>query len=62
MKWKYNLKNVTEGTKNYKKAKFLYKNGNFNKLSEILDRRNCEEKYKEKTVQECYSDFLNVYK
>ena len=62
MKWKYNLKNVNEENKVYKKAKFLYKNWDFNKLSKILDRQNWEEKYTEKTVQACCSDFLNVYK
>ena len=62
LKWKYNLKNVTEENKDYKKAKFLYKNWDFNKLSKILDRQNWEEKYTEKTVQACCNDYLNVFK
>ena len=52
LKWKYNLKYVTEENKEYKKTNFLYKNGDFNKLCEILNSNNWEEKYSNKSLQD----------
>ena len=45
----------------YKKTKLLYKKGDYEKISEHLDKVDWEEEFSEKNVQDNYSRFLNVY-
>jgi hypothetical protein len=45
----------------YKKSKFLYKKGDYKKLSEFLDTHDWVSKFRDKDVHYCYGEFLRVY-
>ena len=62
LSWEYNLKNFSGGISEYKKSKFMYKKGDYNKLREFLDMQDWERIFEGRDVQYCYSEFLRLYK
>jgi len=42
LSWDYNLKKISGGSLEYKKSKYMYKKGDYNKLREILDKQDWE--------------------
>jgi hypothetical protein len=61
MSWDFNLKTILGENLDYKKSKFLYKKGEYKELSEILDTHDRVNKFRDKDVHFCYSEFLKVY-
>ena len=61
LNWDYNLRNEANKVPEYSKLKFLYKKGDFKKLSEFIDNPDWVKIFENKSVQENYSNFLNIY-
>jgi hypothetical protein len=61
LSWDFNLRTFLGENLDYKKSKFLYKKGDYKKLSEFLDTHDWLNKFRDKDVHYCYSEFLKVY-
>jgi hypothetical protein len=61
LSWDFNLKSSLGVNLEYKKSKFMYKKGDYKKLSEFLDTHDWANKFRDKDVQFCYSEFLRIY-
>jgi hypothetical protein len=55
------VKNCVGKNLEYKSSKFAYKKRDFKKLREFLDKQDWGEKFENKNVQYCYSEFLKIY-
>ena len=61
LSWDFNLRTNLGENIGYKKSKFLYKKGDYKKLSEFLNTHDWVNKFRDKDVHFCYSEFLKVY-
>jgi hypothetical protein len=61
LSWDFNLKTFSRVNLEYKKSKFMYKKGDYKKLSEFLNTQDWENMFRDKDVQYSYSEFLRIY-
>jgi hypothetical protein len=61
LSWDFNLKTFSGVNLEYKKSKFMYKKGDYKKLSEFLNTQDWENMFRDKDVQYSYSEFLRIY-
>ena len=60
MSWEFNLKKFSGENLEYKKSKFIYKKGDYKKLSEFLAKHDWENMFKDKDIHYCNSEFLII--
>ena len=57
LSWDFNLRTILGGNLDYKKSKFLYKKGEYKKLSEFLNTQDWENMFRDKDVQ-----YIGIYR
>ena len=60
LSWDFNLRTILGENLEYKKSKFLYKKGEYKKLSEFLEAHDWVNKFRDKDVHFCYSEFTVI--